>query len=77
MSLQFKWVRPDKSTVPYPNVWARFQAKDLDGENLINYSIRDIPEDRFEEVIENMINNYVVDEPVCKSRGKQTLIGTY
>lgn len=67
MSYAFKWTK--SPAIPYPNVWHRFKAKGLDGEELIDYSIRDIPEDRFEEAIDHLMNNYVHDEPMCASRG--------
>lgn len=67
MSYTFKWTK--SSNIPYPNVWHRFKAKGLDSEELIDYSIRDIPEHRFDEAIDHLMNNYVHDEAnVCHSR---------
>lgn len=50
-------------TVPYPNIWHRFKAQDCDSDKIVNYIIQDIPEDRFEEAIEQMIHSYCYEEP--------------
>lgn len=45
------WKRPDH--IEYPKVWLTFQAKDLNSDNLVEYRIQDVPENRFEDVIKH------------------------
>ena len=65
MLLPLKWSRP--ANVPYPNVWLRFKAKDLDSDELVEYRIQDVPEDQIEEAIERLTEFYIPDEPLCKT----------
>ena len=58
------WSRP--ANVPYPNVWLRFKAKDLDSDALVEYRIQDLAEDQFEVAIEQLTEYYFRDEPICK-----------
>ena len=67
MSYHLSWTRP--VNVPFPNVWLRFKAKDTESDKLVEYRIQDLPEDRFEDAIQHMTDNYLVDEPIAKSLG--------
>uniref|UniRef100_A0A1L8DAF7 N-acetyltransferase domain-containing protein n=1 Tax=Nyssomyia neivai TaxID=330878 RepID=A0A1L8DAF7_9DIPT len=62
-----KWKRPDN--IPFPQVWWKFSAKDPDTGDTIDYRIEDLTEDRYEEVVDLMINRFVPDEPMCCSLG--------
>uniref|UniRef100_A0A336MAP8 CSON012955 protein n=1 Tax=Culicoides sonorensis TaxID=179676 RepID=A0A336MAP8_CULSO len=57
------WRRP--SNISFPKVWHTFIAPDLDG-TLVQYEIRDLPLDRFEEACQLMIENYIPDEPLAR-----------
>lgn len=35
------WKRPDN--VPFPQVWLKFQAKDINSDDLVNYRVQDLP----------------------------------
>ena len=61
------WIRPEN--VPYPSVWHRFQAKDTESDEIVNYVVQDLPEDRFEEAVKHMVKFFVHDEPLCESKG--------
>lgn len=61
----FSWKRPEN--IPYPSVWLKFKAKDLESENLVEYRVQDLPEDRFDEAIEYMTKKFLPDEPMCRS----------
>lgn len=67
MSLDLSWKA--KSGQNYPRVWKTFQAKDLDNETLVEYRIVDLPEDRFEEVFRNFVDDFLTSEPVCVALG--------
>lgn len=60
------WTRPE--SVPYPSVWLTFKAKAPDSDELVNYTVQDLPEDRFEEAIEHLIGVFIHDEPMCRSK---------
>lgn len=66
MFLELKWNRPDD--VPFPNVWHRFLAKDLNSDELVEYRIEDLTEDRFDDAFQNMKENFILDEPQFQSR---------
>lgn len=60
------WVRPlDK--VPYPNVWLEFEAKESKtSDKIVKYRIQDLPEDRFDEAIQHLNENFIADEPISR-----------
>lgn len=60
-----KVVRP--TNIPYPNVWLTFEAPGENGD-LVQYRIQDLPEDRFEDGIQHMLTNFMLDEPVSHAR---------
>lgn len=61
-----KWTRP--ADVPYPIVWLSFEARDVDSDNMVNYRIEDLMEDRFDEVIDVMARDFLADAPMAKSK---------
>lgn len=73
MSPNENWVRPlDK--VPYPNVWLEFEAKESkDSDKLVKYRIQDLPEDRFDDAIQHMNENYMPDEPLSAIIGTNAI----
>ncbi|XP_062564730.1 uncharacterized protein LOC134227318 [Armigeres subalbatus] len=60
------WTRP--ASVPFPSVWHTFRAKDVDSDQLVNYVVQDLPEDRFEEAINHMLGIFIHDEPMCHAK---------
>lgn len=70
----FQWVRP-VDVVPYPNVWQEFECKESkNSDKLVKYRIQDLPEDRFDDAIKHLMENYLPDEPISVACGK---IDTY
>ncbi|XP_059616306.1 uncharacterized protein LOC132261485 [Phlebotomus argentipes] len=57
-----KWSRPE--SLPFPQVWWRFKAKDPESGEIVDYRIEDCTEDRFEEVANLMMDCFVPDEPM-------------
>lgn len=63
-----KWTRPE--TIEYPKVWHRFQARDLNSDNLVEYRIEDLVEERVEDAFKHMRDFYFKDEPVSTAMGE-------
>lgn len=67
-------------TVPFPKVWAKFLAKNEFSKKLVEYHIREVTEERFEEAYRLMAEDYLLNEPVNSSMGndfsKEDLIQT-
>ncbi|XP_059619201.1 uncharacterized protein LOC132263452 [Phlebotomus argentipes] len=61
-----KWKR--SSDVPFPSVWHRFSAKDPKSGETVQFRIQDLPEERYGEAIDMMVEHFLRDEPMCKSR---------
>lgn len=66
--IKLKWVRP--KTTEHPKVWRTFKARDLDSDELVEYRIQDLPESKFEDAINLMIESYLPDEPITQSLSK-------
>lgn len=61
------WQRPSEPAIP--TVWYTFQAPDPDnGDQLANYRVEDLTEDRYEDTIRHYTNNFVDDEPLCENK---------
>lgn len=58
------WTRP--ITIPHPNVWLKFKARDVLTDDLVEYTVQDLPEERFEEAIEMMAKGFLADIPLVK-----------
>ncbi|KAJ6641378.1 hypothetical protein Bhyg_06317, partial [Pseudolycoriella hygida] len=58
--------RPEN--ILYPNVWLKFQAKDIESDDLIEYSVEDLTEDRFSEAITIMATEFLANAPLSKSK---------
>lgn len=63
----FSWKRPEN--VPFPSVWLKFTARDVNSETLVEYRVQDLPLHRYEDAIDYMCQHFLVDEPTCKSIG--------
>ena len=49
-------------------IYSSFKAKDKDSDEIIEYSIQDIPEDKFEEAINLYVEHFITDEPLAEVR---------
>lgn len=62
------WKRPE--SVPFPNVWARFEGRiPIDGKPL-KYRIQDVTDDLVEPVVDHMCRYFLVREILAASDGK-------
>lgn len=66
-TFSLKWKRPESTD--YPKVWHTFQAKDIDSNGLIDYTIEDLPESQFQEAISILIENFCNGEPLWTAYG--------
>lgn len=64
----FSWKRPEN--IPFPSVWLKFKAKDLNTDDLVEYRVQDLPPERNDEAIELMTSVFLEDEPIFKATGK-------
>ncbi|GAB0087128.1 hypothetical protein DMENIID0001_014050 [Sergentomyia squamirostris] len=61
-----KWKRPVE--VPFPSIWLRFSRSDPKTGEDLKFWVQDLPEDRFAEAIDIMVEHFLRDEPMSKSR---------
>lgn len=61
-ALKLSWTRP--ADIPYPMTWTTFKAKDVDTDDLVDYEIRDLTMDRFDESFDILTNDYLRNEPM-------------
>lgn len=67
-TIMFRWKRPHIDG--FPQVYMRFKARDTETDELVEYRIQDLPEDRFEEAANFMIHDqYLREEPFAKGSG--------
>jgi len=52
-----------------PKVWQQIEKKDKDGK-LMNFTIQEIPEDRYEDAVQHMCTFFLADEPTCQCLSK-------
>lgn len=62
-----KWKRPE--SIEFPQVWRTFNAMDVESNKSIEYRIQDLPESRFTDGIDFMVQHFCRDEPICESLG--------
>ena len=71
-SFALTWKRPDSSD--YPKVWHTFQAKDVNTDDLIGYSIEDLPESKFQEIIPILMEYFCKGAPIWDAYGTELLM---
>ncbi|KAL0277039.1 UNVERIFIED_CONTAM: hypothetical protein PYX00_004461 [Menopon gallinae] len=63
-----KWTRPE--SVPFPSVWRRFEgAKPFPNGKRPRYRVQDFTENYRDDVLKNMRENFLPDEPLSYSLG--------
>lgn len=68
-SFQLKWTRPESSD--YPKVWHTFQAKGIENNELADYQIKDLPESKFQEAIQLLIDIFCKEAPLWAAYGME------
>lgn len=66
--LDLLWKRP--SSVEFPKIWCTFKVKDLESDVFVEYQIQDLPETRFDDAVDFMIQIFCSDEPLTEAYGK-------
>lgn len=59
--------RPEN--LSFPQVYYTFKAKDCDSDEIVNYIVQDLPEDRADEAVELMVKHFLPDETLCTANG--------
>lgn len=57
-----------------PKVWKIVEIKKKDADVPIRFTIQEVPEDRYDDVIEHMCKYFLADEPMCKCTSKFVLL---
>lgn len=68
MASKVEWFRDP--AIPYPKTWSTFKARDVVGECLVEYEIRDLTQDRFEEAYKHLSTDYIKHEPLNDHLGE-------
>ncbi|XP_055684452.1 uncharacterized protein LOC129790768 [Lutzomyia longipalpis] len=61
------WTRP--SNVEFPKVWTTFRAKHPTTQEIWKFEVKDLPVERFDEAEDIMIEHFLNEEQMCKSKG--------
>lgn len=59
--------RPEN--LSFPQIYHTFRAKDRDSDEIVNYYVQDLPNDRVEEATDLMAKHFLPDETLCSSIG--------
>lgn len=62
----YEFKRP--ANLSFPSVYRKFRARDSRSEEIIEYRIQDLPEERYEEAVDFMVKYFLSDETFCSSR---------
>lgn len=65
--LTLQWERP--KSAEFPKIWHTFRARDICGDNLVEYRMQDLTPDRADDYIDHFMANFVPDEPVARAVG--------
>ncbi|XP_059617950.1 uncharacterized protein LOC132262640 [Phlebotomus argentipes] len=60
------WTRP--SNIDFPTVWGTFEAKHPASGEIWKFQVQDLPEERFDEAENIMIEHFLSEESMCKSK---------
>ena len=67
------WTRTN--FVNFPKTHSKILARDIVGEDLVEYTIQDLPNDRHDDAISFMLKYFLVDEPVFEKFTKLRRFG--
>lgn len=67
--IEFKLNWTPNADIPYLNTWLTFKAKDIDSDNLVEYRICDLPENRFEDIFDLAVNDFFANCPGYSALG--------
>jgi hypothetical protein len=63
----FKYKRPE--SLSFPQIYYKFNAKDKNSDNIVEYRVQDLPEEYFEQTVDFMVKYFIPDETLCMSLG--------
>src|SRR5690349_11891749 len=62
----FTWKRSDSREKE--RVWHSFKSENENSKEIEEFIVQDLPRERFEESLDFMLEHFLSDEPICKSR---------
>ncbi|XP_070498762.1 uncharacterized protein [Chironomus tepperi] len=60
------------NNLEFPKTYYTFKSKSKDSDEIIEYRVQDLPDDRFEEVLEMIKVDYLPEESLCAGKGIHT-----
>lgn len=61
----FTWKRSDSIK---PQVWHSFKSKNHSSDEIEEFVVQDLPREKFAESLDFMLEHFLSDEPICKSK---------
>lgn len=66
-TIKLMWKRPESAD--FPKIWSKFCANDANTDEMIEYRIQDLPESRFQNGVEFMVQQFCQYEPLSEAFG--------
>jgi hypothetical protein len=57
------------ASLEFPTTYYTFKAKDKGSDEVIEYRVQDVPEDRYDEAVDMLVNHFMPDEVLNICRG--------
>lgn len=67
-AVKLSWKRP--VNIEYPRTWFTFEERDLNSNELVQYQIRDLTIDRFDEAFNLIATDFLRNEPTNQALSK-------
>jgi hypothetical protein len=74
MSLSLSFKRP--KNLKFPKIYYKFQAKDRDSNEIVDYYVQDLTEEYYERAIELMVTDFLPDETMGIALNVQEILKT-
>lgn len=62
----YKFKRPE--SLSFPQIYYTFKAKDKNSDDVIEYRVQDLPEEKYEQAVDFLVTYFLPDETICASR---------
>lgn len=63
----FTYKRPQN--LKFPHIYCKFNAKNKNSDEIVEYRVQDLPEERFDETLDLFIDHFLPDEELNICRG--------
>jgi hypothetical protein len=72
--MPFSFKRPEN--LSFPQIYYKFQAKDRDSDEIVDYYVQDLPTELYERAIELMVTDFLPDETMGTAQNVQEILKT-